>query len=298
MEVPVPCYCPLDGWRHKETNGFTMHPQLAQRDQPLTVPCGQCIGCRLERSRQWAIRCMHERQMHDESCFITLTYDDDHLPYAGTLVLEDFQKFMKRLRKKVGPVRFYHCGEYGEETFRPHYHALIYGWMPNDKSLFSTSGDHPLYSSSVLSALWPYGHSTFGDVSFDTAAYTAGYIRKKLTGEQGVERYQYVDPDTGEIVPIKPPYSTMSRRPGIGMEWLRKHGTEAYTHDSVIMRGREMQPPKAYDRAFEHIDPALYETAKSRRLKRNAERTNHPTGRQLRAGEIIANKRNQMRSKI
>jgi len=294
---PVPCYCPLQGWRHKDNGGFTMQPKLAQRDAPLTVPCGQCIGCRLERSRQWAIRNMHENQMHEDSCFITLTYNDDHLPYGNTLVLEDFQKFMKRLRKSKGPVRFFHCGEYGDETDRPHYHALIYGWSPNDPELFSTSGEHRLYTSPVLSNLWSLGHATFGDVTFDTAAYTSRYVTKKITGEAAEGHYRFIDEDTGEVIDRKPPYATMSRRPGIGMEWLRKYGTEAYNHDSVIMRGREMQPPKAYDRAFEHIDPALYETAKSRRQQRAATR-NQPTDRQLRAGEIISNKRMQQRNKL
>lgn len=265
-----------------------MQSQLAQRDAPMTVPCGQCIGCRLERSRQWAIRNMHENQMHDYSCFITLTYSDENLPYGNTLVLEDFQKFMKRLRKKVGPVRFFHCGEYGDETDRPHYHALLYGWSPSDPELFSQKGEYPLYTSPTLTGLWGAGHATFGEVSFDTAAYVSRYVTKKITGDDAIEHYRWMDEETGEIIDRKPPYATMSRRPGIGMEWLRKHGTEAYTHDSVIMRGREMQPPKAYDRAFEHIDPYLLESAKSRRTKRS-----NATDRQLRAGEIISNKRLQ-----
>ena len=296
--MEVPCYSPLDGWRHRETNGFTMRPDLAQKDAPVTVPCGQCIGCRLERSRQWAIRNMHENAMHDFSCFITLTYDDDHLPYGGGLDLTHFQKFMKRLRKSQGPVRFFHCGEYGDETFRPHYHALIYGWRPVDPELFSTSGPHPLFTSPVLTNLWSMGHATFGEVTFDTAAYTSRYVTKKITGEAAESHYRFVDDDTGEIIDRKPPYLTMSRRPGIGMPWLQKHGAEAYTHDSVIMRGREMQPPKAYDRAFEHIDSYQLDQVKQQRLVKAQTRTNKPTDRQLRAGEIIANKRLQQRSLI
>lgn len=296
--LDVPCYSPLEGWRHRETNGFTMNTQVAQRDSPLTVPCGQCIGCRLERSRQWAIRNLHENQMHDYSCFITLTYDDDNLPYGGTLVLDHFQKFMKRLRKAHGKIRFFHCGEYGETTFRPHYHALIYGWKPDDPTLFARTDEYNLYSSGVLTDVWGYGHATFGDVTFDTAAYTSRYVTKKITGEPAASYYRYVDEDTGEIIDRKPPYATMSRRPGIGMPWLQKYGSEAYTHDSVIMRGREMQPPKAYDRAFEHTDPATLESVKTQRLVKSLGRTNKPTDRQLRAGEIIANRRLQERSQL
>jgi len=241
---------------------------------------------------------MHENQMHDESCFLTLTYDDDNLPYGNTLVMPHFQKFMKRLRKKVGPVRFFHCGEYGDETDRPHYHALIYGWQPNDPELFTKSGEFPLYNSSVLTSLWGHGHATYGAVTFDTAAYTSRYITKKITGEKSDEHYRFIDQDTGEIIDRKPPYCTMSRNPGIGMPWLRKYGTEAYNHDSVIMRGREMKPPRAYDRAFEHTDPDTWETVSTQRRRKAAERTNYPTQRQLRAGEIIANKRLQQRSQI
>jgi len=295
--MTVPCYRPLEGWRHRDTNGFTMQPGLAQRDAPLTVPCGQCIGCRLERSRQWAIRNMHENQMHEQSCFVTLTYNDDHLPYGGSLVLPHFQKFMKRLRKSQGPVRFFHCGEYGDTTFRPHYHALIYGWRPNDPSLFSKSGEYPLYESGVLTSLWGLGHATFGDVTFDTAAYTSRYVTKKINGDLAQDYYRRVHSDTGEIIDLKPPYATMSRNPGIGMPWLRKYGTEAYKHDSVIMRGREMKPPKAYDRAFEHTDPDTWETVKSSREAFNAELPRR-SDRQLRAGEIIQNARLQQRNQI
>lgn len=295
--MDVPCYSPLSGWRHKETRGFTMQPHLAQRDAPLTVPCGQCIGCRLEKSRQWAVRNMHENSLHDRSCFLTLTYDDDHLPYGQTLVLEDWQKFAKRLRKAFGPFRFYHCGEYGDETDRPHYHALVYGWQPSDPELFSQSGPFPLYTSQQLRRLWPFGHSTFGEVTFETAAYTSRYVTKKVTGEPAQAHYEWVDPTWGTVINRRPPYSTMSRNPGIGVPWLRKFGRETYEHDSVIMRGREMLPPRAYDRWFEHIDPALYETAKSRRSARALAKPKVPE-RQLRAGSIIAARRLQERNQI
>jgi len=103
----MPCYSPITGYRSKEINptgkrSIVFNPAKAeQRDQALQISCGQCIGCRLERSRRWAVRCMHEAQMHRYSCFLTLTYSDEFLPSDGTLVLKDFQDFMKRLRKRV-----------------------------------------------------------------------------------------------------------------------------------------------------------------------------------------------------
>ncbi len=291
--MDVPCYCPLDGWRHKDTNGFTMRPDLAQRDAPLTVPCGQCIGCRLERSRQWAVRCVHESQMHDDNCFVTLTYSEDCLPYGETLHRPDFQKFMKRLLKNTGTrIRVYYCGEYGDTTHRPHYHACLFGWRPSDQILFSQSGEYPLYESPFLTKTWGLGHATFGELTFDTAAYTARYVTKKVTGERAGDHYTTIDPDTGEIFTRIPEFSGMSRRPGIGTPWLQKYGRDTYDKDEVILQGRAMKPPKAYDRIFEHTDPDQFFCVSQKRLERpRVERTN----RQLHAASIIAESRLQKR---
>ena len=128
----MPCFCPLEGWRSKDRSStgkrkIVFNPRDALRDMPVTVPCGQCIGCRLERSRQWAVRCIHEASLHEDNCFITLTYDDAHLPTDLSLNVSHFQKFMKRLRKRFGEgIRFFHCGEYGENFGRPHYHACLF----------------------------------------------------------------------------------------------------------------------------------------------------------------------------
>jgi hypothetical protein len=226
--------------------------------------------------------------MHDESCFITLTYDDDCLPFGETLVKKDFQDFMKRARKKFGKMRYYHCGEYGETTHRPHYHALLFGFRPPDPILFSTSGEFPLYESPTLTETWGLGFATFGDVTFDTAAYCSRYTTKKITGDPAKTHYEWIDPETGEIVDRLPEYSTMSRRPGIGMPWLERYGRDAYEKDQVILNGRPMPPPRAYDKVFEHTNPEMFLTLKRHR-KRNAIRvTNRPTDRQLRAGSIFS----------
>ena len=128
------CYQPLKGYYSKSRNpngkrNVVFNPQMGYRDRPVTVPCGQCIGCRLERSRQWAIRCYHEASMYERNSFVTLTYDDESLPLGGTLVFRDFQLFMKRLRKQYGAgIRFYACGEYGEKFGRPHYHVCLFNF--------------------------------------------------------------------------------------------------------------------------------------------------------------------------
>lgn len=266
----MPCYTPLRGYHRKTSanypnGGFTTRPSEGFHDRHLTIPCGQCIGCRLERSRQWAIRCMHEAQLHQECSFITLTYDDNNLPFGYSLELQDFQKFMKRLRKSQGPLRFYMCGEYGETTHRPHYHALIFGWRPNDPELFSKSGEHNLYESPTLTKIWGLGHATFGELTFETAAYVSRYCTKKITGDKAEEHYRWVDHETGEIHQRTPEFSTMSRRPGIGLPWLEKFGRETYDHDSIVMNGQLMRPPRSYDKQFEQIDPQTWQAVRRKR---------------------------------
>lgn len=232
----------------------------------MTVPCGQCIGCRLERSRQWAIRCVHEYQMHDEGCFITLTYDDDFLPYGASLYKPDFQNFMKRLRKKLPQkIRYFMCGEYGDTTQRPHYHALVFGWRPDDPGLFTQSGEFQLYDSKTLTDTWGMGHASFGEITFETAAYTARYVTKKITGDAAAEHYSVIDSETGEIFERLPEYSAASRDPAIGASWLTRYGRDAYEKDEVVMRAQKMRPPRAYDQAIEVLDPRLWQTVRAKR---------------------------------
>ena len=178
------------------------NPKYAyQADQPEKLPCGQCVGCRLERSRQWAIRCMHEAQMHEDNCFITLTFNPESLDDRSnpwSLDVRDFQLFMKRLRKKYGAgIRFYHCGEYGELNKRPHYHACIFGFDFPDKRLWKvTNSGHRLYISESLDELWPFGFCTIGNVTFESAAYVARYIMKKVNGDAAADHYEWIDEDT------------------------------------------------------------------------------------------------------
>ena len=159
----MPCYSPFTLIKGKTNDAgkvsIVWRRSDSFRGQSLDLPCGQCIGCRLERSRQWAVRCMHEASLYPENSFLTLTYDDAHLPVGRTLVKSDFQDFMKRLRKSIVPkrVRYYHCGEYGEKFQRPHYHALLFGYSSPDRIIFSKRGFSHVYFQ-TMSRLWPQGY--------------------------------------------------------------------------------------------------------------------------------------------
>src|SRR6266571_4497618 len=136
------------------------HPwRMEVNDVVQVLPCGQCRGCRASYSREWAMRCMHEASMHADNCFLTLTYSDEYLPRNNSLDKSAFPLFMKRLRKAIAPqrVRYFHVGEYGERSGRPHYNALLFGYDPPDKVLFSVRAGFPVFTSDGLRAAWPYG---------------------------------------------------------------------------------------------------------------------------------------------
>lgn len=288
------CYNPLQGFRARnpETSGkfkIVFNRAHGYVDLPMQVPCGQCIGCRLERSRQWAVRCSHEASLHASNCFITLTYRDADLPRDGSLDVTVFQKFMKRLRKKYGEgIRFYHCGEYGSQFGRPHYHACIFGFDFPDKYLWKQTdrGDR-LFRSPSLEELWPYGHSSIGDVTFQSAAYVARYITKKVTGDQAEKHYTRFNTVTGEIYQLKPEYCTMSRRPGIGRGWFEKFKTDVFPNDYVVMRGKKMRPPKYYDTLFELSDPADFVKIKHIRKRDAKKHVDDQTPERLQVRETV-----------
>jgi hypothetical protein len=270
------CYHPLQAWYSKEINpsgkrSLVFNPKKAhQPDAPLEIACGQCIGCRLERSRQWAIRCTHEASLYEDNCFITLTFDDDNLykrDNPWSLDVRDFQLFMKRLRKQYGDgIRFYHCGEYGDLYKRPHYHACLFNFDFPDKQLWRVINGHRLYRSPSLERIWPYGFSTVGTMTFESAAYCARYILKKQTGDNAEKRYHAIDDETGEYFDLKPEYNTMSRRPGIAAGWYEKFRDDVYPHDYVVMRGKKMRPPKFYDRLLERTRPYEFDQIKEDRV--------------------------------
>lgn len=269
----MPCYKPLDGYRSKTVNesgkrSIVFNEEAGFKDRPVKVPCGQCIGCRLERSRQWAMRIMHEASCYQDNAFITLTYDDDHVPTDNSLVKHHYQDFMKRLRatRPGQKIRYYHCGEYGETTYRPHYHACLFNIDFSDKKLLTANNGNNLYTSEELEKIWGKGLCSVGDLTFESAAYVARYVVKKQTGEAAERHYWAMDPRTGLLHQIEPEYATMSLKPGIGEIWYNTFREDTYKDDTVIMNGYEMAPPKYYDSKLEKEDPTEYLRVKRARL--------------------------------
>lgn len=276
----MPCYRPLKAWRARTTNpsgkrGIVFNRNDGFSDLELEIPCGQCIGCRLERSRQWAIRCVHEASLYTDNCFITLTYNDENLPEDGSLNKRHFQLFMKRLRKKypLTKIRYFHCGEYGDQFERPHYHALLFNFDFPDKELYKDDGTNKTYISEILNATWGLGFCLIGTVTFESAAYVARYITKKVTGEKAEEHYKNRIPE----------FITMSRKTGIGKLWLEKYHQDVYPDDFIIMNGKKIGVPKFYDQQLE--DAELLKL-KAKRKYKSYEHSENNTLRRLKDREI------------
>ncbi len=254
----------------------------------MEVACGQCVGCRLDRSRDWAIRIVHEAQLYSDNCFLTLTYAPDFLPDDGSLVKKDFQDFVKRLRKHFSGqrIRYFHCGEYGEQLHRPHYHAVFFNLDFEDKVLLS-EGAHKLYRSALLDSIWSKGFCSIGDVTFESASYCARYILKKLTGDRARAHYEVVIEATGEVVQLVSEYTTMSRRPGIGREWYEKFKDDVFPSDQCVIQGRIFKPPRYYEEIFRIEDPEGYEFVKRKRDEFFLEHAEDCTPQRLRDREVV-----------
>lgn len=258
----MPCYHPLHAYKGKtEEKGkikIAFKRTNSWRGQEIDLPCGQCIGCRLERARQWSVRCVHEASLYEKNCFITLTYDNQNIPPNGSLQVGHFQKFIKSLRKKSKEkIRYFHCGEYGERLGRPHYHAIIFNYDFEDKKPWSYNADtkSQLYTSELLQKLWNKGHSSVGTVTRESAGYVARYQLKKVNGKNWKEHYGNKRPE----------YCTMSRRPGIGKEWLNRFEGDVYPNDRVWLDGSISKPPRFYDEQLKKVNPELLERLKKER---------------------------------
>ena len=243
---------------------------------PEQVPCGKCAGCRRQRAIDWTTRMVHESQLHDTTSAVTLTYSDEALPAGGALKPSDFTTFLKRLRwersytipaldirgrkyrKRIyRPFRYFMCGEYGEKNHRPHYHAILFGVDFPDREPWMHTGKSKQYRSDSLSRIWPHGWALIGEANPAAIRYVAGYLNKKLNGQEPVSA------DTGLILE---PYQRMSRRPAIAKRWLEQHWREVYDNDSVIIDGRELRPPAAYDRWLRDNHPLVYSRVRSERF--------------------------------
>lgn len=282
----MPCFTPLKAWASiNQKNPKSGKRIIRFREcefiggtEPILVQCGSCSGCRLERARQWSIRCWHEASLREENTFITLTFAPKHLAPDGSLHKEDFQLFMKRLRKmattdrkfkkasrkKFGKdftnIRYFHCGEYGEKLGRPHHHACLFNFQFPDQEFirFSKTG-FPCYTSKFLSQLWTFGIHEIGEVTQKSAAYVARYILKKRKLSESYNHYQGKNPE----------YNTMSRRPGIAHDWYKKFQSDVYPGDFVAMDGGyKSRPPRYYDRQYELTNPEDFALLKQSRVDR------------------------------
>lgn len=247
------CLSPLIAWRRKDRVGVTLKFSEGDSRFGLKLPCGTCTACLLERARQHAVKCAHEREMHARSCFITLTYDEEHLPYGASLVKEHFSNFMRELRKKFEePIRFFACGEYGARWHRPHYHAILFGVdFFQDRFVSARRGSEVVYRSPCLESVWTMGRSEIGSASFESACYVARYVAKKCE-RVGVEGRE-------------PEFLLCSLKPGIGVPWLERYYRGVAARDSVVINGMEVRPPRLYDKWMEKNHPDLYRSMKERR---------------------------------
>lgn len=255
------CYHPIKGFRTATGVSFS---QLRRDDHvgSIELPCGRCIGCRMRRASDWSLRVMHEAMLWSENCFVTLTYGAGCLPPNSSLEHRDFQLFMKRLRKGFDkPIRFYMCGEYGDERGRPHYHACMFNVDFRDRKPIGKSASGELfYESPTLAKYWGHGNCSVQDLTSGTASYCARYVMKKTLGDDAEYAYSLLDPETGELLYRKPPYAAMSLKPGIGAGWLDKYGeTDVFAHDRCIQDGVERRVPKYYDRLLKRSDQELLE---------------------------------------
>lgn len=295
----MPCYKPLQGWRSRYINesgkrSIVFNRADAYADMPIEVPCGQCIGCRLERSRQWAMRCVHEASLHQDNCFLTLTYDPEQLPPGGSLSHRHLQLFFKRLRKRFSHIkmRYFACGEYGDMTDRAHYHVLLFGFDFPDKVLFAERSGNRVFVSQILNEVWGHGMTEIGSVTFESAAYVARYIVKKQkisddSPQHVKDHYKRVIPETGEIIERLPEFVRMSLKPAIGKCWLEKFESDVFPSDEIIVRGRSMKPPKFYSVVLEKKNPELYAQLRGLRVRQAKKHSADSTPVRLRVRELV-----------
>lgn len=261
------CYRPVTAWKPPDGGAVVFRELKDHRE--IEIRCGQCIGCRTERRDAWALRCLAESKMHKSNIFATFTYDEEAKPRDGGLHYEDFQLFMKRYRKAYGqPIRFFVAGEYGGQTLRPHWHALLFGVSCDDAVRYNgVYSKRALYSSEKLSAAWGKGVVTFGEVTFASARYCASYIVSKY-GEDD-PRYTRVDQGTGEVWTVRPEFARMSLKPGLGREWVEKWYKDLYEtgHNAVIVDGAKVRIPRYYDEVMREMRPELMETVMFKRME-------------------------------
>jgi len=210
----------------------------------------------------WAFRCLAEASLHRRNWFATLTYAPEHLPPRGELVHRHWQLFAKRVRKRLGPFRYLMCGEYGEQTLRPHYHALLFGLDVPDLERYGMRGQYPVFRSKTLSDLWGLGLCEFGTVTPSSARYCAGYVLKDSRAPE------VLDPLTGELQPVKAPYGRMSLKPGLGDDWIRRYYPEVFTHGACYAQDQRYAIPDRFKDLLDEINPDAFEELQERAIEK------------------------------
>lgn len=275
----MPCYRPIKAQKSLSRGengkyGITFNSTKALIEgSSFLIPCGQCIGCKIDRSRDWAIRCSHEAQMHSENMFITLTYADEHLPPDYGIHVRVWQTFMKRLRKQIAPkqVRFFACGEYGDKSLRPHYHALIFGYQFPDLVVYALKRGNKIHTSKLLDKVWPYGLATIGNVNYQTAAYVSRYVMKKMSGDsqEVTDNYTRIHPVTLQTHTVRKEFCVQSRRPGLGTSWFRKYKSDAFPSDFLIVDGKKHSVPKFYTKLIQEDEANAIKRARKLQARKH-----------------------------
>lgn len=264
-------------------------------DRWMELPCGKCLGCKERKSKEWATRMAHELMMHRSSCFLTLTYNSTHLPEDLSLNRRHFADFIRSVRKRTKKkIRYYHCGEYGEINKRPHYHALLFGYRPDDLEHLPNVGSNgfQLYRSRFLEKSWGKGFVSVGTATWQSAAYVARYMIKKIGActedniDEYLERYGRWD-EHGEFWTVEPEYATMSLKPGIGAGYREKFKNELSLHDNVIVNGSRQRVPRYYDKLFAEEDPEGFAAVQKKRRDFAFEKLDDSTPERLRVREKV-----------
>lgn len=265
----MPCIKPLRLYATKDGRYLANRPS-GHSGSGVTVGCRQCLSCRLDKVAEWVLRATHENTLHNSSQFVTLTYDDDHLPENMNLQYTDVQLFHKRLRKyyKDQKIRFILSGEYGDITSRPHYHSIYFGLeVPTDAEILrKTRRDEPVYKSETLTNLWGKGYAEIGTCTPQSIAYVAGYTTKDLSSGLWKNDYAVLDETTGEYIKRRKPFISMSRRPGIGKGFLDKFHSDIFPSGQCLTNtGKLKAAPNYYLNLLKKSDPVLYDQLKLER---------------------------------
>lgn len=246
-------------------------------EQPdYLIRCGQCLGCRINKAQEWALRMTHEQKFYKDSSFITLTYSPEYLPGDSSLVKKHLQNFLHRFcmrikRQGLEKPRYYGVGEYGDKKSRPHYHVIIFGYNFPDKEIYEKQENYYYYTSKLLNELWPFGISIIAEANTDTMNYCAKYATKKIVGNKEKAKEHY-----GKRIPEFTLVSTGRKENlGIGYRYFKENWQNIYERDFLYIKGKtkpyKMKPPRYYDKLLEREHPEEYEKVKEKRIQKMEE---------------------------